>query len=115
MIERARGKIEYRALDERAAQIDPQEPHRPPLTRLQTPRYDVFIRDLAPARGPVSATALVAATRCIAPVPSEVQAMRALQAIAESVGHAQRVNARLRPRSDSCGQAWQDLGSKRTE
>jgi len=61
-----------------------------------TPRYDVIICDLAPARGPVLATALAAATRSIAPVQPEDLVMRALQALAESVGQAQRVNPHLR-------------------
>jgi chromosome partitioning protein len=61
-----------------------------------TPRYDVIICDLAPARGPVLATALAAATRCIAPVQPEELVMRALQALAESVRQAQRVNSQLR-------------------
>ena len=60
--------------------------------RLPTPRYDVVICDLAPARGPVLATALAAATRCIVPVQPEDLVMRAVQALAESVGQAQRVN-----------------------
>jgi chromosome partitioning protein len=61
-----------------------------------TPRYDIVICDLAPARGPVLATALAAATRCIAPVQPEDLVMRALQALTESVSQAQRVNAHLR-------------------
>lgn len=60
------------------------------------PSYDVIICDLAPARGPVLATALAAATRCIVPVQPEDLVMRALQALAESVGQAQRVNPQLR-------------------
>jgi chromosome partitioning protein len=61
-----------------------------------TPHYDIIIFDLAPARGPVLATALAAATRCIAPVQPEDLVMRALQALADSVGQAQRVNPQLR-------------------
>jgi chromosome partitioning protein len=60
------------------------------------PSYDVVICDLAPARGPVLATALAAATRCIVPVQPEDLVMRTLQALAESVGQAQRVNPLLR-------------------
>jgi chromosome partitioning protein len=41
------------------------------------PSYDIIICDLAPARGPVLATALAAATRCIAPVQPEDLVMRA--------------------------------------
>ena len=68
------------------------------IAQLHTPvlYYDVIVLDLAPARGPVLATALAAATRCIAPVQPEDLVMRALQGLAESVGQAQRVNARLR-------------------
>lgn len=61
-----------------------------------TPIYDVVICDLAPARGPVLATALAASTRCIAPVQPEELVMRALQALTDSVRQAQRVNQHLR-------------------
>jgi len=64
--------------------------------RRPTPRYDIVICDLAPARGPVLATALAAATRCIVPVQAEDLVMRALQALADSVTQAQRVNGQLR-------------------
>jgi len=64
--------------------------------RAPVPRYDIVICDLAPARGPVLATALASATRCIAPVQPEDRVMRALQALSESVGQAQRVNPQLR-------------------
>jgi chromosome partitioning protein len=63
---------------------------------MPTRRYDVVICDLAPARGPVLATALASATRCITPVQPEDLVMRALQALVESVGQAQRVNPQLR-------------------
>ena len=63
--------------------------------RTPAPHYDVIVFDLAPARGPVLATALAAATRCIAPVQPEDLVMRALQALAGSVGQAQRVNPQL--------------------
>jgi chromosome partitioning protein len=65
------------------------------LTR-PTPHYDIIICDLAPARGPVLATALAAATRCIVPVQPEDLVMRALQALTDSVKQAQRVNPHLR-------------------
>jgi chromosome partitioning protein len=55
----------------------------------------VIVCDLAPARGPVLATALAAATRCIVPVQPEDLVMRALQALTESVVQAQRVNPQL--------------------
>ncbi len=58
--------------------------------------YDIVLLDLAPARGPVLATALAAATRCIAPVQPEDLVLRALQALISSVSQAQRVNPRLR-------------------
>jgi chromosome partitioning protein len=58
--------------------------------------YDIVVFDLAPARGPVLATALAAATRCIAPVQPEDLVMRALQALADSVSQAQRINPGLR-------------------
>jgi chromosome partitioning protein len=63
--------------------------------RHPTPQYDIVICDLAPARGPVLATALAAATRCIVPVQPEELVMRALQALSESVTQAQRVNTHL--------------------
>jgi chromosome partitioning protein len=59
-------------------------------------RYDIVILDLAPARGPVLATALASATRCIAPVQAEDLVLRALNALSDSVAQAQRVNPRLR-------------------
>jgi cellulose biosynthesis protein BcsQ len=58
--------------------------------------YDVVVMDLAPARGPVLATALAAATRCITPVQPEDLVVRALQALMSSVAQAQRVNPLLR-------------------
>ncbi len=68
------------------------------LSQLNHPTasYDVIICDLAPARGPVLATALAACTRCIVPVQSEDLVMRALQALTNSVSQAQRVNPQLR-------------------
>lgn len=59
------------------------------------PLYDILVLDLAPARGPVLATALAAATRCIAPVQSENLVLRALRALFESVAQARRINPRL--------------------
>lgn len=61
-----------------------------------SPPYDVIVLDLAPARGPVLATALSAMTRCIAPVQPEDLVLQSLRALTESVHAAQRVNARLR-------------------
>lgn len=59
-------------------------------------RYDVVVLDLAPARGPVLATALAAATRCLTPVQPEDLVLRALQALIGSVAQAQRVNPKLK-------------------
>ena len=47
--------------------------------------YDVVVLDLPPARGPVLAMALAAATRCLAPVQSEDLVVRALNALITSV------------------------------
>ncbi len=58
--------------------------------------YDIVLMDLAPARGPVLAAALAAATRCLAPVQPEDLVLRALQALLDSVQQAQRVNPGLR-------------------
>lgn len=65
-------------------------------TSKPQPPYDIIVLDLAPARGPVLATALAAATRCIAPVQSEDLVLRALRALVDSVAQAQRVNPRLK-------------------
>jgi chromosome partitioning protein len=68
------------------------------LTQINNgqPAYDIVILDLAPARGPVLATALAAATRCIVPVQAEDLVLRALNALRNSVAQAQRVNPQLR-------------------
>jgi chromosome partitioning protein len=58
--------------------------------------YDLILLDLAPARGPVLATALAAATRCITPVQPEELVLRALKALDDSVKQAQRINPGLR-------------------
>ena len=58
--------------------------------------YDVVILDLAPARGPVQATALGAATRCIAPVQAEDLVLQSLKALIDSVEQARQINAQLR-------------------
>lgn len=63
---------------------------------VPTPPYDVIVLDLAPARGPVLATALSAMTRCIAPVQPEDLVLQSLRALTESVRAAQRVNPHLR-------------------
>jgi chromosome partitioning protein len=58
--------------------------------------FDVVVLDLAPARGPVQATALGAATRCIAPVQAEDLVLQSLKALVDSVEQAQQINPRLR-------------------
>lgn len=58
--------------------------------------FDVVILDLAPARGPVQATALGAATRCIAPVQAEDLVLQSLKALVDSVEQAQQINPQLR-------------------
>lgn len=65
-------------------------------TNASSPPYDVVILDLAPARGPVLATALAAATRCLAPVQAEDLVIKALADLVETVGQAQRLNPQLR-------------------
>lgn len=57
--------------------------------------YDVVILDLAPARGPVQATALGTATRCIAPVQAEDLVLQSLKALVDSVEQARQINPRL--------------------
>lgn len=68
------------------------------IAQASTPAapYDIVVLDLAPARGPVLATALSAMTRCIAPVQPEDLVLQSLRALTDSVRAAQRVNARLR-------------------
>ena len=62
----------------------------------QQANYDVVVLDLAPARGPVQATALGAATRCIAPVQAEDLVLQSLNALVDSVEQAQQINPGLR-------------------
>jgi cellulose biosynthesis protein BcsQ len=57
--------------------------------------YDAIILDLAPARGPVQATALAAATRCIAPIQAEDLVLQSLKALVDSVEQAQQINPHL--------------------
>jgi chromosome partitioning protein len=59
------------------------------------PDYDIVVLDLPPARGPVLATALAAATRCLAPVQPEDLVMRALRALQDSVSQIHSVNPGL--------------------
>jgi chromosome partitioning protein len=57
---------------------------------------DLVILDLAPARGPVLATALAAATRCIAPVQAADLVLQSLGDLADSIAQAGEFNPRLR-------------------
>lgn len=59
--------------------------------------YDVVVLDLPPARGPVLAMALAAATRCIVPVQPEDLVMRAVRSLLASIQQvkARAVNADL--------------------
>jgi chromosome partitioning protein len=61
----------------------------------QSALYDIVICDLPPARSPILATALVAATRCIAPVQPEDLVLHALADLTTSVRHAQQINPAL--------------------
>lgn len=54
------------------------------LRRSDAP-FDIVVLDLPPARGPVLAMALTAATRCLVPVQPEDLVIRALQALMTSV------------------------------
>lgn len=58
-------------------------------------QYDVVLLDLAPARGPVLAMALAAATRCIAPVQAADLVLLSLRDLAESIAQAQEFNPQL--------------------
>jgi len=64
--------------------------------RAQGADYDLVLLDLAPARGPVQATALGAATRCIAPVQAEDLVLQSLKALVDSVEQARQINPQLR-------------------
>ncbi|MEN9934671.1 MAG: hypothetical protein RLZZ387_1250 [Chloroflexota bacterium] len=60
--------------------------------------YDIVVLDLPPARGPVQAMSLAAATRCIVPIQPEDLVVRALQALMTSVEQVRQndVNSALR-------------------
>jgi chromosome partitioning protein len=66
------------------------------LDRSAAP-FDVVVLDLPPARGPVLAMALAAATRCLVPVQPEDLVVRAVHALMTSVQQirARNVNAAL--------------------
>lgn len=57
--------------------------------------FDTIVCDLPPARSPILATALAAATRCVAPVQPEDLVLQALVDLNESVAYAQQVNPDL--------------------
>lgn len=57
---------------------------------------DIVILDLAPARGSVLATALAAATRCVAPVQAADLVLQSLGDLVESIAQAGEFNSRLR-------------------
>lgn len=59
-------------------------------------RPDLVILDLAPARGPVLATALAAAIRCVAPVQAADLVLQSLGDLVESIAQAREFNPRLR-------------------
>jgi chromosome partitioning protein len=71
---------------------------RKALERAAAASYapDLVILDLAPARGPVLATALAAATRCIAPVQAADLVLQSLGDLVESIAQAREFNPRLR-------------------
>ncbi|MBP1468795.1 ParA family protein [Candidatus Chloroploca sp. M-50] len=71
---------------------------RKALARAETAGYrpDIVILDLAPARGPVLATALAAATRCIAPVQAADLVLQSLGDLVDSLTQAQEFNPDLR-------------------
>ncbi len=70
---------------------------RSAITQLarQGARYDTIICDLPPARSPILATALAAATRCVAPIQPESLVLQALSDLSQSVTYAQQVNPAL--------------------
>lgn len=64
------------------------------LAKRGTP-LDTIVCDLPPARSPILATALAAASRCVAPVQPEDLVLQALSDLSESVGYAQQINPEL--------------------
>jgi chromosome partitioning protein len=67
------------------------------LERAATAGYapDIVVLDMAPARGPVLATALAAATRCIAPVQAANLVLQSLGDLVESIAQAGEFNPHL--------------------
>jgi chromosome partitioning protein len=60
------------------------------------PHYDVVVVDLGPVRGAILATALAAATRCIAPVQAEDLVIQSFRDLVDSVEDARQINPALR-------------------
>lgn len=58
--------------------------------------YDIALLDLAPARGPVLAMALAAATRCITPVQAADLVLQSLRDLTDSITQAREFNPELR-------------------
>ncbi len=58
--------------------------------------YDAVVVDLGPVRGAILATALAAATRCIAPVQAEDLVLQSFRDLVDSVEDARPINPRLR-------------------
>lgn len=71
---------------------------RKALERAASAGYapEIVILDLAPARGPVLATALAAATRCVAPVQAADLVLQSLGDLVESITQAREFNPQLR-------------------
>jgi chromosome partitioning protein len=67
------------------------------LDQLASERpYDVVVVDLGPVRGAILATALAAATRCIAPVQAEDLVLQSFRDLVDSVEDACQINPKLR-------------------
>lgn len=58
--------------------------------------YDIVVIDLGPVRGAILATALAAATRCIAPLQAEDLVIQSFRDLVDSVEDARQINPRLR-------------------
>lgn len=61
------------------------------------PDTQVVLLDLAPARGPVLQSALVAVNRCLAPIQAEEYVVESVKALSQSVASARRINPELQP------------------
>ena len=58
--------------------------------------YQIVVMDLAPARGPVLATALAAATRCISPVQAVDLVLQSLHDMVDTIAQARAFNPSLK-------------------